>query len=30
VGDLLFSCPAYAYVLTVAERGNHCEHCFAR
>lgn len=30
VGDLLFSCPAYAYVLTVNERGNHCEHCFAR
>ncbi|XP_054443611.1 N-lysine methyltransferase SMYD2 isoform X2 [Pteronotus mesoamericanus] len=30
VGELLFSCPAYAYVLTVNERGNHCEHCFAR
>lgn len=30
VGDLLFSCPAYACVLTVNERGNHCEHCFAR
>ncbi|XP_062970406.1 N-lysine methyltransferase SMYD2 isoform X2 [Cynocephalus volans] len=30
VGDLLFSCSAYAYVLTVNERGNHCEHCFAR
>ncbi|KAM5295157.1 N-lysine methyltransferase SMYD2 isoform 1-T1 [Glossophaga mutica] len=30
VGDLLFSCPAYAFVLTVNERGNHCEHCFAR
>lgn len=30
VGDLLFSCPAYAYVLTVNERGNHCEYCFAR
>lgn len=30
VGDLLFSCPAYAYVLTVSERGNHCEFCFAR
>ncbi|KAM9612589.1 N-lysine methyltransferase SMYD2 isoform 1-T1 [Trichechus inunguis] len=30
VGDLLFSCPAYACVLTVHERGNHCEHCFAR
>nr|KAF6291741.1 SET and MYND domain containing 2 [Myotis myotis] len=29
VGDLLFSCPAYACVLTVNERGNHCEHCFA-
>ncbi|XP_037679845.1 N-lysine methyltransferase SMYD2 isoform X2 [Choloepus didactylus] len=30
VGDLLFSCPAYAYVLTVNERGNHCEYCFTR
>lgn len=30
VGDLLFSCPAYAYVLTVNERGNHCDYCFAR
>ncbi|TKC49329.1 hypothetical protein EI555_021498 [Monodon monoceros] len=30
VGDLLFSCPAYAYVLTINERGNHCEFCFAR
>ncbi|XP_078012441.1 N-lysine methyltransferase SMYD2 isoform X4 [Phascolarctos cinereus] len=30
VGDLLFSCPAYTYVLTVNERGNHCEYCFAR
>ncbi|KAG9347228.1 hypothetical protein JZ751_004795 [Albula glossodonta] len=28
VGDLLFSCPAYAYVLTVSERGAHCEFCF--
>ncbi|XP_058144003.1 N-lysine methyltransferase SMYD2 isoform X2 [Dasypus novemcinctus] len=30
VGDLLLSCPAYASVLTVNERGNHCEHCFCR
>ncbi|XP_006626142.1 N-lysine methyltransferase SMYD2-A [Lepisosteus oculatus] len=30
VGDLLFTCPAYTYVLTVNERGNHCEFCFAR
>ncbi|EDL13024.1 SET and MYND domain containing 2 [Mus musculus] len=30
VGDLLFSCPAYACVLTVGERGHHCECCFAR
>ncbi|KAL0582556.1 N-lysine methyltransferase SMYD2 [Plecturocebus cupreus] len=26
VGNLLFSCLAYAYVLTVNERGNHCEY----
>uniref|UniRef100_A0A8C5GWP4 [histone H3]-lysine(4) N-trimethyltransferase n=1 Tax=Gouania willdenowi TaxID=441366 RepID=A0A8C5GWP4_GOUWI len=30
VGELLFSCPAYSYVLTVNERGAHCEHCFTR
>lgn len=30
VGDLLFCCPAYACVLSVSERGHHCEHCFAR
>uniref|UniRef100_A0A8C4ST85 [histone H3]-lysine(4) N-trimethyltransferase n=1 Tax=Erpetoichthys calabaricus TaxID=27687 RepID=A0A8C4ST85_ERPCA len=30
VGDLVFACPAYTYVLTVNERGNHCEFCFAR
>ncbi|XP_064411656.1 N-lysine methyltransferase SMYD2 [Latimeria chalumnae] len=30
VGDLVFSCPAYTHVLTVNERGNHCEFCFAR
>ncbi|XP_041108639.1 N-lysine methyltransferase SMYD2-like isoform X1 [Polyodon spathula] len=30
VGDLVFTCPAYTYVLTVSERGNHCEFCFAR
>uniref|UniRef100_A0A673N7Q7 [histone H3]-lysine(4) N-trimethyltransferase n=1 Tax=Sinocyclocheilus rhinocerous TaxID=307959 RepID=A0A673N7Q7_9TELE len=30
VGDLVFACPAYAYVLTVNERGGHCECCFTR
>lgn len=30
VGDLLLSCPAYAYVLTISERGGHCEFCFTR
>ncbi|XP_051639890.1 N-lysine methyltransferase SMYD2 isoform X2 [Manacus candei] len=30
VGELLFSCPAYAAVLTVSERGGHCDGCFAR
>ncbi|KAM8946376.1 N-lysine methyltransferase SMYD2 [Pelodytes ibericus] len=30
LGELLFSCPAYTCVLTVNERGNHCEHCFTR
>ncbi|XP_058021382.1 N-lysine methyltransferase SMYD2 isoform X3 [Ahaetulla prasina] len=30
VGELLFSCPAFTCVLTVNERGNHCECCFAR
>uniref|UniRef100_V9KRM4 [histone H3]-lysine(4) N-trimethyltransferase n=1 Tax=Callorhinchus milii TaxID=7868 RepID=V9KRM4_CALMI len=30
VGDLIFTCPAYTHVLTVNERGNHCEYCFAR
>lgn len=30
VGDLVFSCPAYAYVLTVNERSAHCEFCFTR
>ncbi|XP_057221110.1 N-lysine methyltransferase SMYD2 isoform X2 [Malurus melanocephalus] len=30
VGELLFSCPAYAAVLTVSERGSHCDGCFAR
>uniref|UniRef100_A0ACB8GB31 N-lysine methyltransferase smyd2 n=1 Tax=Sphaerodactylus townsendi TaxID=933632 RepID=A0ACB8GB31_9SAUR len=29
VGELIFSCPAYTCVLTVNERGNHCECCFA-
>ncbi|XP_048392247.1 N-lysine methyltransferase SMYD2-A isoform X1 [Stegostoma tigrinum] len=30
IGELLFTCPAYTHVLTVNERGNHCELCFAR
>ncbi|TKS69967.1 N-lysine methyltransferase SMYD2-A [Collichthys lucidus] len=30
VGELVFACPSYAYVLTVNERGAHCEHCFTR
>lgn len=30
VGELLFSCPPYASVLSVKERGNYCEACFAR
>ncbi|KAL7873587.1 hypothetical protein AOLI_G00126580 [Acnodon oligacanthus] len=30
VGDLIFACPAYSYVLTVNERGGHCEFCFTR
>uniref|UniRef100_A0A8C9SUZ0 [histone H3]-lysine(4) N-trimethyltransferase n=1 Tax=Scleropages formosus TaxID=113540 RepID=A0A8C9SUZ0_SCLFO len=30
VGELVFTCPAYAYVLTVNERGSHCEFCFTR
>ncbi|XP_038667447.1 N-lysine methyltransferase SMYD2-A [Scyliorhinus canicula] len=30
VGELVFTCPAYTHVLTVNERGNHCEFCFAR
>ncbi|OXB65326.1 hypothetical protein ASZ78_002518 [Callipepla squamata] len=30
VGELLFSCPAYTAVLTVSERGCHCDGCFAR
>ncbi|XP_074945008.1 N-lysine methyltransferase SMYD2 isoform X1 [Phalacrocorax aristotelis] len=30
VGELLFSCPAYTAVLTVSERGTHCDGCFAR
>ncbi|XP_060610265.2 N-lysine methyltransferase SMYD2 [Anolis sagrei] len=29
-GELLFACPAFTCVLTVNERGNHCEGCFAR
>ncbi|KAK3563264.1 hypothetical protein QTP86_019342 [Hemibagrus guttatus] len=30
VGDLVFACPAYSYVLTVNERGGYCEFCFTR
>ncbi|XP_077570070.1 N-lysine methyltransferase SMYD2-A [Stigmatopora nigra] len=30
VGELVFACPAYSYVLTETERGAHCEHCFNR
>uniref|UniRef100_A0A3Q1CUM6 [histone H3]-lysine(4) N-trimethyltransferase n=1 Tax=Amphiprion ocellaris TaxID=80972 RepID=A0A3Q1CUM6_AMPOC len=30
VGELVFACPAYSYVLTVNERGAHCENCFSR
>ncbi len=30
VGQLLFSCPAYSYVLSVNERGLICEQCFTR
>ncbi|XP_072121245.1 N-lysine methyltransferase SMYD2-like [Mobula birostris] len=30
IGELIFCCPAYTHVLTVNERGNHCEFCFAR
>ena len=30
VGELVFACPAYSYVLTVNERGAHCENCFTR
>ncbi|KTG00882.1 hypothetical protein cypCar_00032608 [Cyprinus carpio] len=30
VGELLFSCPAYSYVLSVNERGFICEQCFTR
>ncbi|XP_072217900.1 N-lysine methyltransferase SMYD2-like [Leuresthes tenuis] len=30
VGQLLFSCPAYSYVLSVKERGCICDFCFNR
>uniref|UniRef100_A0A8C2ZRH3 [histone H3]-lysine(4) N-trimethyltransferase n=1 Tax=Cyclopterus lumpus TaxID=8103 RepID=A0A8C2ZRH3_CYCLU len=30
LGELVFACPAYSYVLTVNERGAHCENCFTR
>ncbi|XP_019729317.1 N-lysine methyltransferase SMYD2-B-like [Hippocampus comes] len=30
VGELLFSCPPYSYVLSAQERGAYCEFCFNR
>lgn len=30
VGELLFSSQAYSSVLSVGERGEHCESCFTR
>lgn len=30
VGELVFACPAYSYVLTANERGAYCEQCFNR
>ncbi|XP_063078537.1 N-lysine methyltransferase SMYD2-A-like [Engraulis encrasicolus] len=30
VGELLFACPAYSYVLSVSERGYLCDHCFTK
>lgn len=30
VGDLLFACPAFSYVLSVSERGYLCEFCFTK
>ncbi|KAM3930112.1 N-lysine methyltransferase SMYD2 [Leptodactylus fuscus] len=30
LGELLFTCPAYTWVLTVNERGNQCDFCFSR
>ncbi|XP_058469156.1 N-lysine methyltransferase SMYD2-B [Solea solea] len=30
VGELLFSCAAYSYVLSAKERGCYCEFCFTR
>ncbi|XP_028997985.1 N-lysine methyltransferase SMYD2-B [Betta splendens] len=30
VGELLFSSPAYAHVLSLKERGCYCEFCFTR
>lgn len=30
VGELLFSSPAYTYVLSARERGCYCECCFTR
>uniref|UniRef100_A0A8C5CIV7 [histone H3]-lysine(4) N-trimethyltransferase n=1 Tax=Gadus morhua TaxID=8049 RepID=A0A8C5CIV7_GADMO len=30
VGELIFSCPAYSFVLSAKERGSYCEYCFNR
>eukprot|EP00064_Thunnus_orientalis_P022380 superscaffoldBa00007478_g22574 len=30
VGELIFSSPAYSYVLSLKERGGYCEFCFTR
>uniref|UniRef100_A0A8D0DDL8 [histone H3]-lysine(4) N-trimethyltransferase n=1 Tax=Sander lucioperca TaxID=283035 RepID=A0A8D0DDL8_SANLU len=30
VGELLFSSPAYSFVLSLSERGCYCEFCFTR
>ncbi|XP_077566906.1 N-lysine methyltransferase SMYD2-B-like [Stigmatopora nigra] len=30
IGELLFSCPPYSYVLAADQKGDHCEFCFDR
>ena len=30
LGDLLYACPAFAYVLSVGERGYRCEFCLTK